>query len=92
MVGKMREGEGRLSKFFSIVMRLWYWLKMPSEGQGVKDKLVLLPGAILRLLGFAIGSFKVPSLHDVFLHISKPYFDVVIENRDGKFFLQKGKR
>jgi len=72
-------------------MRFWYWLKMPSEGQGVRDKIVLLPGAILRLFGFAIGFFKIPSLHDVFLHISKPYFDVMLENRDGKFFCRKGK-
>jgi len=64
---------------------------MPSEGQGVRDKIVLLPGAILRLFGFAIGFFKIPSLHDVFLHISKPYFDVMLENRDGKFFCRKGK-
>jgi len=65
---------------------------MPSEGRGVKDKLILLLGTILRLLGFAVGSFKIPRLHAVFSRISNPGFDVRIENRDGKFFLQKGKR
>lgn len=87
----MQQGEGKFSKFFSMVIRLWYWLKMPSEGQGVKDKLVLLPGTILRLLGFAIGSSKIPYLHAVFRRISIPNFNVTIENCDGKFFCRKGK-
>lgn len=97
----MRRGEGRPNKFFSIVTRFWYWLKMPSEGQGVKDKLVLLPGAIFRPLGSALGTAlaldgsearsKIPSLYTVYRRIAKPNFDVVIENRDGKFFCRKGK-
>lgn len=87
---RMRQGEGRFSKFCSIVIRLWYWLKLFTEGQGVKDKMVLFPGAILRLLGFAIGSSKISFLNAVFRRISKPSFDVMMENRDGKFFCRKG--
>jgi len=52
--------------------------------------MILLPGTILRLLGFAIGSSKIPSLHAVVRRISNPGFDVRIENRDGKFFCRKG--
>ena len=86
----MQQDKGRFSKFCSIVARLWYWLKLFSEGQGFKDKMILLPGTILRLLGFAIGSSKIPSLHAVVRRISNPGFDVRIENRDGKFFCRKG--
>jgi len=88
---KMRRSEGRFTKLLSIVTRLWYWLKLPGEGQRIKDKLILFPGMILRLLGFAIGSFKMPSVHAVFRHISRPCFDVMIKNRDGTFFCRKGK-
>ncbi len=87
---KMRQGEARFSKLFSIVIRLWYWLKLFTEGQGFKDKLILLPGTVFRLLGFATGSSKIPFLHAFFRHISKPAFNVMIENRDGKFFCRKG--
>jgi len=86
----MQQGEGRFNKFFSVIIRLYYWLKVFTEGQRVKDELILLPGTIFRLLGFAIGSPRISFLHAVFRHISKPAFDVMVENRDGKFFCRRG--
>jgi len=87
---KMGQDNGRFGKLRSTVIRLWYWLKLFTEGQGVKDKLILFPGTIIRLLGFAIGSSKIPTLHAVFRRISNPNFDVTIENHDGKFLCRKG--
>ncbi len=87
---KMGQDNGRFSKFCSIVARLWYWLKLFTEGQGVKDKIILFPGTVLRLLGFAIGFCKIASLSAAFERMSNPSFDVVIENRDGKFSCRKG--
>ncbi len=87
---KLRQGQGKFSKFLSMVMRLYYWLKLFTEGQHVRDKLILFPGTIVRLFGFAIGSSKIPRLHIVFCHLSKPKFDVTMENCDGKFFCRKG--
>lgn len=73
-----------------MVVRLWYWLKVFNEGQGFKDKMILFPGTIPRLLGFAIGSTGIPLPNAVFRRISNPAFNVMIENRDGKFFCRKG--
>jgi len=87
---KMGQDNGRFGKLRSTVIRLWYWLKLFTEGQGVKDKLILYPGTIIRLLGFAIGSSKISTLHAVFRRISNPNFDVTIENHDGKFLCRKG--
>jgi len=87
---KVSQGEAKSGKFRGVIIRLWYWLKLFTEGQGFRDKLILFPGTIVRLFGFAIGSSKIPRLHVVFCHISKPMFDVTIENHDGKFFCRKG--
>lgn len=77
------------AKLSSVVIRLWYWAKMPSEGRGVKDKLILFPGTIFRLLGFVIGSPKIPSVNKAVRYISKPIFNVAIKNHDGEFFCRK---
>jgi len=87
---KLRQGPGKFGKFRGVIIRLWYWLKLFTEGQGFRDKLILFPGTIVRLLGFAIGSSKIPRLHAVLRNISEPMFDVTIENHDGKFFCRKG--
>lgn len=106
---KMRQGEGRSSKFFSTVMLLRYWLKMFTEGQRIRDKLILFPGTIFRIIGYllrppsvadrlnAIRSARKPFISKVYCAISKvhcivsrPVFDVVIENHDGKFLCRKG--
>jgi len=96
---KVEQDGGRFCKFFSMVIRLYYWLKLFTEGQGLKDKLILLPGAIFRPLGSALGTAlvldsskarsKIPSLYTVYRRIAKPNFDVTVENRDGKFFCRK---
>jgi len=86
---KLRQGQGKFGKSLGVIIRLWYWLKLFTEGQGFRDKLILFPGTIVRLLGFAIGSSKIPRLHAVLRNISEPKFDVIMENRDGKFFCRK---
>lgn len=95
----MRQGEGRSSKFFSMVMWLHYWFKMFTEGQRIRDKLLLFLGTIFRVIGvvirssdtaFAIRSARRPFVHKAYCILSRPVFDVVMENHDGKFLCRKG--
>ena len=82
---KMRQGKGRSSKFFSTVMWLHYWLKMFTEGQRIRDKLILFPGTIFRIIGYllrppatadrvaAIRSARKPFISKAYCAISKAY-------------------
>lgn len=82
-----------------MVIRLYYRLKMPSEGRSAKDKLILFPVTVFLLLGSALGNAlaldsskarsRIPSLYTVYRRMAKPNVDVTLENHDGKFFCRK---
>ena len=97
----MRQGHRRFSKFSSTVIQLCYLLKAFTEGRRVKDKVVLLLGTVPQIIGLAIASRSRTSatagrstspsfINKAYCIISRPAFDVAIENRDGKFFCRRG--
>jgi len=76
-------------------------LKAFTEGRRVKDKVVLLLGTVPQIIGLAIASRSRTSatagrstspsfINKAYCIISRPAFDVAIENRDGKFFCRRG--
>jgi len=107
--GKMRQGQGKFGKSLGVIIRLWYWLKIFTEGQRIRDKLILFPGTIFRIAGYllrppsvadrldTIRSTRKPFISNAYCAISKvhcilsrPVFDVIMENHDGKFLCRKG--
>jgi hypothetical protein len=75
----------------SSITWFYYWFKVFSEGQRTKDKLVLFPGSIPRVIGCGLGLIKIPFLPQLLQIVSTPPASVVIENKDGIFFCRKGK-
>lgn len=74
------------------IIKVYYWLKVFTEGQGIKEKLILFPGAILRVIGYGIGLVNSAVGRDINMFVaSRLSPSVIIKNRDGAFYCRKGK-
>lgn len=72
------------------VMALWYWLKVVTEGKRAKDKVLLLPNSMLRVLLFGItsgASFLSCIINEL---LGKSAQEIVLENSLGIFKCRKG--
>jgi len=73
------------------IQRLFYWLLIFREGQGVKAKLFLIPSSLLRVVYYAIDMFEVPLIKDIFrkfVLLLSP--SVIIKNSNGMFHCRSG--
>jgi len=81
----------KMSKEIEFGTQFYRWVKAFNEGQTVKDKLILFPGTVLRVISYGTSLVKVPLIPRLLFVASRPPFDVVVENRDGLFHCRKGK-
>jgi len=65
-------------------------LKMFSEGRTIRDKLILFPGAILRVVSNVLSYARIPFFPRFTYLASRPACDVMIKNKDGLFKCRKG--
>jgi len=79
------------SKFRNRLWQLSLWLKVFTEGRGIKDKIILFPGTFFRILRFLTAYLKIPVLPHFFKMLSRPFLDVIIKNADGTFYCRKMK-
>jgi FkbM family methyltransferase len=72
------------------VLDLLYWMKVFTEGKGIRDKVLLFPLAMLRVLQLAIEYGASFLRYHIEQLISKISPAVVIENKLGLFKCRKG--
>lgn len=74
-----------------LIVQIWRWLKIFTEGRRVRDKFVLFPGAILRLASYSLGYVRIPWLPQVLSAVGRPIADVVMCNKNGLFYCRRAK-
>lgn len=57
----------------------------------MKDKLILFPGAVLRVAAYGIGFLRIPWLPKIISIAGRPIADIVICNKDGIFYCRRAK-